>query len=323
MISTNLFWEAWWPQWRSHWRVLHAWPVSAQAVMLTGVTLLMSLWLSWHVSGDAWCTWWQASLREAQAEQQRQALQQQVAQHRARLASLQAMQHPSGQDWPAWVSLSASGSQALGQAFSEVLASAGVQTQQTEGGAQQWRGTLPALLVAWQNQAQAMPHTRVSAWALRPVPGEWATDRVPHFSLELQTRDNAVQVLASSKPAEHTAQLAKPYDGGSASLYNPFNATWLSQGLPARPRLARQVGLPDVALSQWHWLGALNAPGQSRALLSHEGRHFSVAVGQALGADGGEVVQVNKDHLQLLEWGVDAQGQWQSRTVRWPAKEAP
>jgi Tfp pilus assembly protein PilP len=182
---------------------------------------------------------------------------------------------------------------------------------------------MPALLVAWQNQAQAMPYTRVSAWALRPESGEWATDRVPHFSLQLQTSDNAVQVLASSKPAQPTAQQAKPQYGGSAALYNPFNATWLSQGLPLRPRSARQVGLPEVELTQWHWLGALNAPGQSRALLSHEGRHFSVAVGQALGADGGEVVQVNKDHMQLLEWVVDAQGQWQSRAVRWPAKDAP
>jgi hypothetical protein len=101
----------WWPQWRSHWRVLHAWPLSAQCLLLSACALLMSLWLSWQVSGQAWLTWWQSQQRQEAALLQLKTLQGQLDQHQQRVAALQAMRHPSGQNWPAWVSISQSASE--------------------------------------------------------------------------------------------------------------------------------------------------------------------------------------------------------------------
>jgi hypothetical protein len=303
MKPKGVFWDAWWPQWRSHWRVLHAWPVSAQVVLLSGVTLLMSLWLSWQISGEAWLTWWQATDREAQAAQQLQALQQQVDQHQARVASLQAMLHPSGKDWPAWLSLPAS---------------TGVRTLGAEPQSPQWQGSLATLLTAWQNHAQAMPHARVTGFVLSPGTSP------QRFTLQLQTREDAAQVLAHSKDVQPLV-LAASQDTKALRLYNPFDASGLSQGLPP-PLMPRPVGptpLPDIELSQWQWQGALSGPGHTRAVLSHQGMMYSVLPGQALGKDGGEVVHINPDHLLLREWALDAQGQWQSRDVRWPAKGMP
>jgi hypothetical protein len=89
------------------------------------MALLMSLWLSWQVSGQAWLTWWQAQQREGDALLQLQTLQGQVDQHQQRVAALQAMHHPSGQDWPAWVSISPNNKDAQLQAGRD------------------WRGSLP------------------------------------------------------------------------------------------------------------------------------------------------------------------------------------
>ena len=319
MNSHGVFWDAWWPQWRSHWRVLHAWPLSAQAVLLTGLSLLMSLWLSWQISGEAWLTWWQADVREDQARQQLQDLQQQVAQHQARVVSLQAMAHPSGQDWPAWVTLPPNGAQPSGQMVGEVLASTGVKTLPTEGAVQPWQASLPALLAAWQNHVDATPTARITAFVLRPD----ATAK--QLSLQLQSREDAAQVVSPNKQTQPALMReASPALSGSP-LYNPFDASGLSQGLPTpiKPRTTRPVPLPEAELSQWQWLGALNAPGSSSAWLRHEGKMYRVSPGQALGADGGEVVQINTDHLLLHEWWVDARGQWQLREVRWPAKVTP
>lgn len=84
----------WWPQWRSHWRVLHAWPVSAQCLLLSACALLMSLWLSWQVSGQAWLTWWQSQQRQEAALLQLKTLHGKLDQHQQRVAALQAMRHP-------------------------------------------------------------------------------------------------------------------------------------------------------------------------------------------------------------------------------------
>jgi len=45
--------------------------------------------------------------------------------------------------------------------------------------------------------------------------------------------------------------------------------------------------------------------------------------GQALGADGGEITQINTDHLVLREWHVNQQGQWQAQFNRWPKQGTP
>jgi hypothetical protein len=60
---------------------------------------MMSLWLSWQVSGQAWLTWWQSQQRQEAALLQLKTLQVQLDQHQQRVAALQAMRHPSDQNW--------------------------------------------------------------------------------------------------------------------------------------------------------------------------------------------------------------------------------
>jgi Tfp pilus assembly protein PilP len=76
-------------------------------------------------------------------------------------------------------------------------------------------------------------------------------------------------------------------------------------------------------LSQWQWLGALSSPEKSSAVLSLAGELYAVSPGQALGADGGEISQVNPDHVLLREWQFNHQGQLQARFTAWPTKGSP
>ena len=308
-MSPRWTWGAhWWPQWRSHWRVLHAWPLSAQCLLLSTMALLMSLWLSWQVSGQAWLTWWQAQQREEDALLQLQSLQQQLDQHQQRVTALQAMRHPSGQDWPAWVSVSTSNRDTHQQEWRD------------------WSGTLPKLLVAWQAFAQQAPQARVNAFVISADSEKKSANSAPHLTLQLQNQDDAEHALKRfgalvAKPPPSPA----PSDGlMPARLFNPFDATGLPQGLPTlAPTVEDQARFPDADLSQWQWLGALSSGGKSRALLTHEGLLYTLQAGQALGAHGGEVTQVGTDHVWLRQWVADNQGQWQARSSRWPVKGAP
>ena len=297
-----------WPQWRSHWRVLHAWPLSAQCLLLSAMALLMSLWLSWQVSGQAWLTWWQAQQREGDALLQLQTLQGQVDQHQQRVAALQAMHHPSGQDWPAWVSISPNNKDA-----------------QLQSG-RDWSGSLPSLLVAWQTFAQQTPQQRVNAFVVSAVNAQGSVVNAKELKLQLQTQDDAEQAL--KRFATSSAKLANvpvlPDGQLPARLFNPFDATGLSQGLPTlEPTVTAQAGFPYAELSQWQWVGAVTSGNQSLALLRHEDQLYTIKPGQALGAQGGEVTQVGIDHVWLRQWAADSQGQWQARSNRWPDKGAP
>jgi len=106
-------------------------------------------------------------------------------------------------------------------------------------------------------------------------------------------------------------------------LFNTFDAVWLTQGLPPLARAHAQLKLPDAELSQWQWVGALSTPEKSSALLSFAGELYAVSLGQTLGAHGGEITQVNADHVLLREWQVNSQGQWQARFTRLPAQGSP
>ena len=301
-----------WPQWRSHWRVLHAWPLSAQCLLLSAMALLMSLWLSWQVSDQAWLTWWQAQQREEGAWQQLQSLQRQVDQHQQRVAALQAMRHPSGQDWPAWVSTPPNTSPNIRDAELQAR--------------RDWSGSLTSLLVAWQAFAQQAPQVRVNAFVLSAANPQGSLGSAMELNLQLHTQDDAEQALkrfgaANAKP---TPTAVLPDERLPARLFNPFDATGLPQGLPTlEPTLSNQAGLPDAELSQWQWLGAVTSGNKSLALLTHEGQLYALKPGQALGAQGGEVTQVNADHLWLRQWVADSHGQWQARSNRWPVKGTP
>ena len=297
-----------WPQWRSHWRVLHAWPLSAQGLLLSVMALLMSLWLSWQVSGQAWLTWWQAQQREEDAWLQLQSLQQQVDQHLQRVAALQAMRHPSGQDWPAWVSISPNNRDA------QLLES------------RDWRGSLPSLLGAWQTFAQQAPQARVNAFVVSAVNTQGSVGSAKELNLQLHTQDDAEQALKrfATSSTKLAPALELPDGQLPARLFNPFDATGLAQGLPTlEPTFRAQSGLPDAELSQWQWVGAVTSGKQSLALLTHEGQLYTIKPGQPLGAQGGEVTQVGIDHVWLRQWVADSQGQWQARSNRWPDKGTP
>ena len=297
-----------WPQWRSHWRVLHAWPLSAQCLLLSAMALLMSLWLSWHVSGQAWLTWWQAQQREEDALLQLQSLQQLVDQHQQRVAALQAMRHPSGQDWPAWVSTLPSNGDA-----------------ELQGG-RDWSGTLPSLLVAWQAIAQQAPQARVNAFVVSAVNAHGSVGNAKELNLQLHTQDDAEQALKrlGTSSAKLAPAPAVPDGHLPARLFNPFDATGLPQGLPTlEPTVRDKAGLPDAELSQWQWEGAVTSGNKSLALLTHEGQLYTFKTGQALGAQGGEVTHVGIDHVWLRQWVADSHGQWQARSHRWPGKGTP
>ena len=49
-----------WPQWRTHWQVLHAWPPGAQWMLLSSLTVCLTVLGNVWWSADAWQTWWQA-----------------------------------------------------------------------------------------------------------------------------------------------------------------------------------------------------------------------------------------------------------------------
>jgi hypothetical protein len=105
--------------------------------------------------------------------------------------------------------------------------------------------------------------------------------------------------------------------------FNPFDAKWLAGGLPPLAYASGQLKLPDAELSQWQWLGALSTPEKSSALLSLEGEVYALTLGQALGADGGEITQVNPDHVVLREWHINHQGKLQARFTLWPKQGTP
>ena len=303
-------WNAWWPQWRSHWRVLHAWPLSAQAVLLSVLTLLMSLGLSWQVSGAAWSTWWQAQERQEEATLSLESLQRQVKQHQARVAALKTMQHPTGANVPAWVALSASG----------------LQVQSAEGSnLQRWSGSLPSLLVTWKSLAELAPQARVNAFVLKTDAAASAPQTLPPLSLTLLTREDAEQALSPvTRPAKSSAPAPQVLDAAPPTpRFNPFDAKWLASGLPPLAHASSQLKLPDAELSQWQWLGALSSPEKSSALLSLEGEVYALTLGQALGADGGEITQVNPDHVVLREWQFNPQGKLQAQSTRWPKQGTP
>ncbi len=318
----------WWPQWRSHWQVLHAWPVSAQGVFLAALTLVMTLWLSWLVSGEAWQTYLQSQTREQAAMEQLQVLQTTLSQHRQRMARLQTMAHPSGADEPAWVGLAQGRTE--GQSPSStpdwptLLAASGVQVLASDGvNKHQWRGSLPSLLMAWQTLAQYTPQARVTGWVIAPH-AELHTDALADpLTLQLDLREDAQQIWRQVNSSKPVASSEPPLGHAPKPLFNPFNVAGLAKGLPALPRARSAFVAPELELSQWQWVGAASSANQSRAVLAHAGGLYTVTLGQPLGVDGGEVSHIGFDHLWVREWVTDSLGHWQTRATRLPPKASP
>ena len=98
-------WRSPWPQWRTHWHVWHAWPLLAQALLLSWCGLCAIAVGSGYWSNEAWQTWWSAEETDAEQQQQRAQLQTQWRQLQATQDTLQAQRHPSGLPLPAWQAL--------------------------------------------------------------------------------------------------------------------------------------------------------------------------------------------------------------------------
>jgi hypothetical protein len=214
----------------------------------------------------------------------------------------------------------------------QVLASTGVQVLPAETtDRQQWVGSLPSLLLVWQSLAELAPQARVNAFVLSTDSAALAPKATSALRLQLLSREDADQALGrSANPAKPTMHAPEVVGAAPPTrLFNPFDAVWLMQGLPPLARANGQLKLPDAELSQWQWVGALSTPEKSSALLSFAGELYAVSPGQALGAHGGEITQVNTDHVVLREWQVNPQGQWQARpktpppAIRSPTQPAP
>ena len=335
-----------WPQWRTHWHVLHAWPPGAQALVLVFVSLCLVVAASWHVSSQAWQTWWEEDAQVLQWEEELQALHLQATQLRGLKARLTAMPHPSGMATPAWQSwpdqlplnepLLLKDWLAWGRVHG--LKVNATQTQ-AEHGQGTWRGTLPQLLAAWHGLPQAVPRMRVTGFDLR-VASEDATasllvlnmqwvslkDTVPNASLALKTHMQIGPSTSDATRADKLHAAHQPLQSKPAYLHNPFSVQGLKTSLPMVNHGTSDKGwtpLQTRPLSQLRFAGSLSAGDKRQALIALDGLIYNVSPGDRLGQDWGEVIRIQSDHVWLREWFADASGAWLSRERRFPSGEKP
>lgn len=320
-----------WPQWRSHWHVLHAWPGVAQALVLSLGSLMLVVLGSFHCSGELWQAWWDDPQMREDLRGDTDALRHRLRQHQALVQSLQSMPHPSGLALPAWQAWAVDTHQSHAAGFSL----AGLHGLQSVSGNErmQWRGTLPQLLAAWQQLPQALPWRRVQAFELQsladPAMGAsqlsppqlqlditWGTPE-PHASGDI----SAIHPQVGPAKGSHAPAVGTPVQ----VWHNPFAAQGLRMALPPQARTALGTHSPwdGRALADYAWVGMLAEPGKQRAVLRSPGLVQMVSVGQAIGQHWGRVVQITPDHLVVQEWHPQPSGAWQPKQVRIPAEATP
>ena len=338
-----------WPQWRTHWNVLHAWPPGAQALALGFLTLCLTVAGSWHVSSLAWQTWWEQDEQHAQSQQETDTLSLQVAQQRKLIARLTALPHPSGIRAAAWQSwpeeLTQDDKQMLkqwmqwGQAHGLNVYAAYVLADHSEG---IWRGTLPQLLAAWHGLQQALPRMRMTGFDLRTAAEDasvatlvlhmqWVNEKnnalASPDALKINTlTPNFIKGSSVTSEPRDTSRVDAPLMSKTAFIHNPFSINGLKAGLPLGVTTSMGKGwaqLQHRPLSHMRWAGSLVAADKRQALLTLEGLIYSVSLGDRLGQDWGEVTRIHTDHLWLREWFADASGTWLSREKRFPTGESP
>jgi len=339
-------WRSPWPQWRTHWHVWHAWPLSAQVCLLSLAGLFLSAMGSWYNDEDAWQTWWHAAEVATEQQQQRHQLQQQLRQMQTTQAQLQALPHPSGWPVPAWETLPPLDTATEQVRLQQLAQQHGLQLlgASEEGG--QWHGPLTHLLAAWPDMAQQLPHQRLLSFELkrtdassvgvlpahqsltastfkaaRPVwvhmDWQWTT------SLEKEAPVRPVALSAQSRVAKPPAAVPMPFASPQV-LHNLFAVHGLAKALPPRadPR-SPATGLQGQSLQDMQWVGMLSKAGQPQALVMQAGLIHPVQMGQAMGQDWGEVVHIASDHLLLREWHATPVGQWQAQNTRFPLGTKP
>ena len=338
-----------WPQWRTHWNALHAWPPGAQALALGFMSLCLTVAGSWHVSSMAWQTWWDQDEQYAQWQQETQALAFQVSQQRKLIARLTALPHPSGLTAAAWQSwpdeLTQDDRQILeewmqwGQVHGLKSYSAYVLADHSEG---IWRGTLPQLLAAWHGLQQALPRTRMTGFDLRisaedtsvsalVLHMQWVNEKNNSLASPVALKVNSLASNFIKEPSVisdpiYTSQVVTPLMSKSAYIHNPFSINGLKAGLPLGVTSFDVKGwakLQTRPLSHLRWAGSLVAGDKRQALVTCDGLIYGVSLGERLGQDWGEVTRISTDHLWLREWFADASGTWVSREKRFPAGDQP
>ena len=339
-MNTIVRWQTPWPQWRSHWQVLHAWPPGAQWLLLSLFSLCMTAAGSGWWSAEAWETWWQADEQLQQLDEEIHKHQQQVNQWRERIQQLQALPHPSGWAVSAWQTWPQTPPPDDAQALRQWLAwgrqhGLAVQAMPLTGEtAVKWSGSLPALLAALHNAPQEFPSMRISAWDWQAASALAGTNKPglgsDRLQLELQwsrERDNPLPLVSASgknptekSPVSVDVQASVPLpEPAFTKLYNPFVVNALRSGLP--PEIAHRQAqgwlvLQTQPLSQLRWVGSLSRQEKRQGLLAFNGLVYSVQKGDHLGQDWGEVTDIARDHLLLREWHPQTNGEWQAQTRR-------
>ena len=136
-----------------------------------------------------------------------------------------------------------------------------------------------------------------------------------------------LEALAASSPAPPAAPISSPpaqpppFAYRSAHLRSPFAPQIKGETRPAADD--PQGPLAGVPLDQIQLLGTLAGRGARFALLKHPGGTVHrLAVGDALGSDGGRIDAVEESSVRLVEVVRDGAGGWRRRVQTLTMQEA-
>ena len=339
-MSTVVRWHTPWPQWRSHWQVLHAWPPGAQWLLLSLLSVCLTAAGSCWWSSEAWDVWWQADEQLQQLDEDILRHQQQVKQLRQRIQEIQALPHPSGWPVPAWQTwphtppLDDNQDLQLWLNWGRQHGLAAQALPLTGESAVRWKGTLPALLAAVHGVPQEFPAMRLSGLDWQVLPASATSNKTGPIEVRLQlelqwtrAQDKPLAFLSAQSQAVAEKNVAKaealpvspPPAAASAKLYNPFQVTALRSGLPPEVAQRQPRGwtvLQTQPVSHMRWVGTLSRHDRRQGLLSFNGLVYSVQTGDHIGQDWGEVTDIARDHLVLREWHAQKDGEWLAVTQR-------
>jgi hypothetical protein len=267
-------------------------------------------------------------------------LQTQWRQLQATQDTLQAQRHPSGLPLPAWQALPKPDASSQQAQLLRLAQQHGLQLQVANDEGGQWQGPLPHLLAAWQQLNVAIPQQRFLSLELTRLENVTAprvnmaasqTEQpMPPVALQMAWRwtttlekEAGLRPVAVGAAAKEPA-IDTPPRSGAQLLHNLFAPQGLRMVLPpVAHQYKTPQGLAGHSLSDMQWMGMLSKAGQQQALVMQGGLIHHVRLGQAMGQDFGEVVQIAADHVLLREWRVNDRGQWQAQTSRFPNGGAP
>ena len=136
-----------------------------------------------------------------------------------------------------------------------------------------------------------------------------------------------LEALVASKPPPAAAPTSRPqahpppFAYRSAHLRSPFAPQIKGETRPAADD--PQGPLAGVPLDQLRLLGTLAGRGARFALLKHPGGTVHrLAVGDALGSDGGRIDAVEESSVRLVEVVRDGAGGWRRRVQTLTMQEA-